>query len=1416
MGKPVKEISAPEIPDEELRRIIGVDNIDNGSSVRHVPELPEEKAPIQDLCSPGTIKRENSVVIAVQQETEIHDESEGRALGASIESALESLLGIENDGSECPSGSKDMEKSIVNASSNAEIDGKRDHDQHFERKGLGDSRKNLSEELLSPIEVQKRILRPTITPSPPKREGSQVYNIVRALEGLQVGEKCIHGKVDHGLCHARQGDRKIHITSSTRIQRETSISLNHKVEDAISTPGLKDNLDVTESDGKRAVNDNGSFAPHDIQSGQTTQQTSTTSTEAYTDTVVFQRGDGLLPYSLGKGPLSNFQSSGAIFVQAGVSVSTTPRVRIVHDIPADWCDSESQLGASTSAKAIEGESEVEKILRLQETHDLVCPVCQSCITKSVIVRKRKRTSVISSADKWDTDVQDEEGNVAEQGRDTFEDTFAEEYEDYRCLGCFTFLFRREKSVQRAEVVVPGTAVASAPVSITVSSQTLPSEQSDVRTPEAVLEFSPIITEADYDNRCLPIFFTWRRKTTSPAISEVVAPLLSEEEREAVVKESFYEDLLTRSEDIPVEGLQTSVSEQHPALEVERLPDYEIYALPVAPVAEGEVQIPVLVMESREDRLCFPFLCRKTRTTQVQSEISQTLLNKEDVNTHYEDNQILLEGSEEQTKHRRLLSGDFSDIGDDLWMYQEKVALSVAPQDDPSTAVSRINDSPETSAEPGMFVKAIDSRESEQRADRFCFPPWRSPKTNLEEIEVISPETSQIFDPLNGEESSVVFGTGAESIVGPYRNTSETTESIFSRSKSVENEDSFGNKEESCIRGQQMERNCSDFGEESVDDEDVPLARKPSASKALTMRKGGPLTADEDQQLIASMVVADSRISGELQRGLSFSEDFSELNNLSVASPLDGMHEEIEEEEEEEEGELRRTGTWTFCVPGNCLPSYSELAYQPKSRASEGQTVSESVIEVLGVSGLSLSKEAEPKFHEDVTKDITIHARIETQTITNIISNDPTDEHHGETADSVMVDKSALSRSLEDADEHVASNEWLKDSIRQGDSLEEILPIEVFREIELDSGQHISLPEPAKISEQPLEASTSNQLVLGRDVSLSMDETHSQQSLSVQEVDASYCLPKLRRLWFGSTIEDELLREPLLGRDSEKVRESSCLLDRDSRVDSKDSSARVTIQQTHVVTTTAKAESGEEAERDNLSCTCFLWSDSYGREETHRDTTVTVTTDHTVIEVEGTDATSTLLAATRAAEDAGMMVDSLLQPPQYLKSIVYGGLDVSLTSLGVIAAAAGGDAKTRNVLALGLAYFCFGFIAFFYKIQDLHSVSRTRFRESVGPRFWVNGPLAMLSFLVFGPLPALAFGLSFRQSNGHDYKMAVTVVVSTVALALLGFGKVASKMTKLSYTRTVSTLIITGVVAAVVGFYSGYYISKLLESFGTFD
>lgn len=124
-------------------------------------------------------------------------------------------------------------------------------------------------------------------------------------------------------------------------------------------------------------------------------------------------------------------------------------------------------------------------------------------------------------------------------------------------------------------------------------------------------------------------------------TEVVAPPLGEQGREAIIGDSPVEDFATQSKDVSGEELQAPASEQRPASgseeragseveqppafeaekqpvsEIEQHPASEIVVLPVAPARE--VQIPVVVMESREDRLCFPFLWRRaSRTTQVQS------------------------------------------------------------------------------------------------------------------------------------------------------------------------------------------------------------------------------------------------------------------------------------------------------------------------------------------------------------------------------------------------------------------------------------------------------------------------------------------------------------------------------------------------------------------------------------------------------------------------------------------------------------------------------------------------------------------------------------------------------------------------------------------------------------------------------
>jgi hypothetical protein len=131
----------------------------------------------------------------------------------------------------------------------------------------------------------------------------------------------------------------------------------------------------------------------------------------------------------------------------------------------------------------------------------------------------------------------------------------------------------------------------------------------------------------------------------------------------------------------------------------------------------------------------------------------------------------------------------------------------------------------------------------------------------------------------------------------------------------------------------------------------------------------------------------------------------------------------------------------------------------------------------------------------------------------------------------------------------------------------------------------------------------------------------------------------------------------------------------------------------------------------------------------------------------------------------------------------------------------------TVLAIGLANLIFGSISFLHKVID------KEFRETVGQSFLLNGCVAFLSFLVFGSLPMLTFGFSFRRSNNHEYKMLATIGVSVIAVVLLGCAKVYAKVTQQSYFATLSALIITGVVAAVAGFYTGELFSKLLALFG---
>ncbi|GLT29706.1 hypothetical protein SLA2020_045520 [Shorea laevis] len=184
--------------------------------------------------------------------------------------------------------------------------------------------------------------------------------------------------------------------------------------------------------------------------------------------------------------------------------------------------------------------------------------------------------------------------------------------------------------------------------------------------------------------------------------------------------------------------------------------------------------------------------------------------------------------------------------------------------------------------------------------------------------------------------------------------------------------------------------------------------------------------------------------------------------------------------------------------------------------------------------------------------------------------------------------------------------------------------------------------------------------------------------------------------------------------------------------------------------------------------------------------------------------------------------------EILKSIVYGGLIESITSLGVVSSAAGGGASTLNILALGLANLISGLIILFHSLSDLKNdrsgaggvISETRedrYQELLGRRenFCLHTTVSILSYLIFGLVPPVVYGFSFRQSNDTDLKLAAVAAASFVCIILLAIGKAYVGKPQRSYFRTVLFYVIAGFSASGVSFLVGELVRKLLEKLGWF-
>ncbi|KAL6606439.1 hypothetical protein ACP70R_042092 [Stipagrostis hirtigluma subsp. patula] len=179
----------------------------------------------------------------------------------------------------------------------------------------------------------------------------------------------------------------------------------------------------------------------------------------------------------------------------------------------------------------------------------------------------------------------------------------------------------------------------------------------------------------------------------------------------------------------------------------------------------------------------------------------------------------------------------------------------------------------------------------------------------------------------------------------------------------------------------------------------------------------------------------------------------------------------------------------------------------------------------------------------------------------------------------------------------------------------------------------------------------------------------------------------------------------------------------------------------------------------------------------------------------------------------------------LKAIVYGGLVESITSLSVVSAAAASGAKTLDIFIMGIANLIGGLPVIFHNIADLRNLRDANENDERVGHYWLqlgrrskyrlHMVIALLSYILFGLLPPVIYGFSFRKSDNRENKMMVVAAASLACIALLAIGKAHVKRPR-TYFTTLLYYLSMGFSASGLSYVAGVLITRLLAHFGLID
>jgi len=170
--------------------------------------------------------------------------------------------------------------------------------------------------------------------------------------------------------------------------------------------------------------------------------------------------------------------------------------------------------------------------------------------------------------------------------------------------------------------------------------------------------------------------------------------------------------------------------------------------------------------------------------------------------------------------------------------------------------------------------------------------------------------------------------------------------------------------------------------------------------------------------------------------------------------------------------------------------------------------------------------------------------------------------------------------------------------------------------------------------------------------------------------------------------------------------------------------------------------------------------------------------------------------------------------KYLPEFVYGGIDGSVTTFAVLAGAAGASLSAAVVLILGFAnLFADGFsmaVSNYLSTKsqnDVYKLHNHKHDESDIKNPKKTAFVTFISFVIIGFIPLLPLVLAVYLPSVKTYEFTISTLMTFLAFIVIGAFR--AKITNKSYIRTSLETLAIGAVAALIAFFTGYFIEGIV-------